>query len=198
MLVIPQEKANVLAPGVWGIVPSNKNGSEIKDYYKEAVKYGGGLNAQSEKLFSHYLYREAAMSKRCIIPVSGFFEPHDHLKKKYPFYISQKEKKPLALAGIYSVIDTYITFTILTKPASPLFSKIHNLKKRQPVILNDDVIDNWLLPELSQDDIKELVNNNYPESKLEAYSISKDLFSSKIDSNVETIINKQVYPELEI
>jgi putative SOS response-associated peptidase YedK len=198
MLVIPQEKANVLAPGVWGIVPSNKNSSEIKDYYKEAVKYGGGLNGQSEKIFSHYLYREAAMSKRCIIPVSGFFEPHDHLKKKYPFYISQKEKKPLALAGIYSVIDTYITFTILTKPASPLFAKIHNLKKRQPVILNDDVIDNWLLPELSQDDIKELVNANYPESKLEAYSISKDLFSSKIDSNVETIINKQVYPELEI
>ena len=30
MLVIPQEKHDVLAPGVWGIVPSNKNENEIK------------------------------------------------------------------------------------------------------------------------------------------------------------------------
>ena len=198
MLIIPQERTDVLAPGVWGIVPSNKNSSEIKGYYKEAVKYGGGLNAQSEKLFSHYLYREAAMSKRCIIPVSGFFEPHEHLKKKYPFYISQKEKEPLALAGIYSVIDTYMTFTILTKPASPLFAKIHNLKKRQPVILNNNLINNWLSSELKQDGITELVNTNYPEYKLDAYGVSKDLFSPKVDSNVETIIDKKVFPELEI
>jgi putative SOS response-associated peptidase YedK len=198
MLVIPQEKSDALAPGVWGIVPSNKNSNQIKDYYKEAVKYGGGLNAQSEKLFSHFLYREAVMTKRCIIPVSGFFEPHDHKKKKYPFYISQKEKEPLALAGLYSVIDTYITFTILTKSASPLFAKIHNLKKRQPVILNDNAMENWLLPDLSQNDIKALVNSTYPEFKLDVYSVSKDLFSPKVDSNVETIIEKQLYPELEV
>lgn len=198
MLVIPQEKADVLAPGVWGIVPSNKNSDEIKDYYKEAVKYGGGLNARSEKLFSHYVYREAVMSKRCIIPVSGFFEPHEHLKKKYPFYITEKENQPLALAGLYSVIDTYITFTILTKEASPLFAKIHNVKKRQPVILDANLISNWLSPELKQEDIKELVNSNYPENKLDAYSISKDLFSPKVDSNVDTIIKKMTYPELEI
>ncbi|WP_166961938.1 SOS response-associated peptidase [Yeosuana marina] len=196
MLVIPQEKSDVLAPGVWGIVPSNKASNEIKDYYKEAVKFGGGLNAQSEKLFSHFLYREGVMSKRCIIPVSGFFEPHENLKKKYPFYISQKEKEPLALAGIYSVIDTYITFTILTKEASPMFAKIHNLKKRQPVILDDDVIDNWLSSELTQDEIKELVNSNYPESKLNAYTVSKDLFSPKVDSNIESIISKIDYQEL--
>ncbi|GAA4810948.1 SOS response-associated peptidase [Litoribaculum gwangyangense] len=198
MLVIPQEKSDVLAPGVWGIVPSNKTSSEIKAYYKEAVKYGGGLNAQSEKLFSHFLYREAAISKRCIIPVSGFFEPHEHNKKKYPFYISQKEKEPLALAGIYSVVDTYITFSILTKDASPMFAKIHNLKKRQPVILNDQAIEHWLLPELTQEDIKELVKSNYPESELSAYTVSKDLFSPKVDSNVESIIDKFVFPELEI
>lgn len=196
MLVIPQEKSDALAPGVWGIVPSNKNSKEIKDYYKEAVQYGGGLNAQSEKLFQHYLYRESSMTRRCIIPVTGFFEPHEHFKKKYPFYISQKEKEPLALAGIYSVIDTYITFTILTKEASPMFAKIHNLKKRQPVILDDDVIDNWLSSELTQDDIRELVNGNYPESKLEAYSVNKDLFSPKVDSNIESIISKIDYQEL--
>ena len=196
MLVIPQEKYDVLAPGVWGIVPSIKKSQDIKAYHKEAVKYGGGLNAQSEKLFSHYLYRVSALTRRCIIPVSGFFEPHEHLKKKYPFFIQSKDREPLALAGIYSVIDSYITFAILTKPASPLFENIHNLKKRQPVILIDDQIHNWLAHNLDQKDVKEIVNMEYPETNLEAYTVSKDVFSPKLDSNTKAIIERVDYLEL--
>lgn len=196
MLVIPQEKSDVLAPGVWGIVPSNKKSDEIKAYYKEAIKYGGGLNAQSEKLFSHYLYRDSALTRRCIIPVSGFFEPHEHLKKKYPFFIQNKNKEPLALAGIYSVIDTFITFTILTKDASPLLGKIHNLKKRQPIILDLEESHNWLLQDLDQKDIKDMLKTEYPEPKLEAYPVDKMVFSPKLDSDIETSIEKVVYPEL--
>ena len=196
MLLIPQEKSKVLAPGVWGIVPSNKSANEIKDYYIEAVKYGGGLNARSEKLFQHYMYRESVMSRRCIIPVSGFFEPHKHLKKKYPYYFHSSNKEPLALAGLYSVIDTYITFTILTKEASPLFAKIHNKKKRQPVILEQENVNNWLSNDLNKNDISELVRAEYPESKIESYPVSKDLFSRQINSNVKTIIDKVSYEEL--
>ena len=196
MLVIPQEKKELLAPGVWGIVPSNKSSNQIKEYYKEAVRYGGGLNARSEKIFNHFIYKESIMERRCVIPVSGFFEPHDHKKKKYPFYIQNKEKKPLALAGLYSVIDTYITFTILTKEASPLFEKIHNLKKRQPIILNESDYKNWLSPDLNEKDINDLILEDYSESKLEAYSVSKDLFSPKVDSNIEDITTEVQYAEL--
>ncbi|WP_338357315.1 SOS response-associated peptidase [Yeosuana marina] len=196
MLLIPQEKNDVLAPGVWGIVPSNKSSQEIKAYYKEAVRYGAGLNAQSEKLFQHFLYRESAMIRRCIVPVSGFFEPHEHNKKKYPFYITGKDSQPLVLAGIYSVIDTFITFTILTKAASPLFEKIHNTKKRQPVILDEDQAHNWLDGNLEQEGLRDIIQSEFPESHLETYTVSKDMFSPKVDSNVETIIDKVVYPEL--
>ncbi|MCR8668020.1 SOS response-associated peptidase [Aestuariibaculum sp. M13] len=197
MLVIPQQRSDVLAPGVWGIVPNYKSPEEIKPYYKEAVKYGSGLNAQSEKLFSHFMYRESVMTQRCIIPVDGFFEPHEHNKKKYPFYIKEKEDKGLALAGIYTVIGTYITFSILTKKASPLFEKIHNLKKRQPVILNSENIDHWLSESLNEDNVKELVNLNFPEEQLDAYTVSKDLFSPKIDSNTQTILEKVEFDGLE-
>lgn len=197
MLVIPQGKSELMAPGVWGIVPSNKPSNEITSYYKESVKYGGGLNARSEKLFQHFIYGESVMDRRCVIPVSGFFEPHNHLKKKYPFYIQHANSEPLALAGLYSVIDTYITFTILTKEASPLFAKIHNLKKRQPVILDQDQTKNWLSNDLGQEDIKGLIHTTYPESSLKAYSVSKDLFSPKVDSNIETIVDEVKYSELD-
>lgn len=198
MLVIPQETSDVLAPGVWGIVPSNKSKEEIKPYFKEAVKYGGGLNARSEKVFQHFIYKSSIMEKRCIIPVSGFFEPHDHKGVKYPFHFRDIEDKPLALAGLYTVIERFITFTILTKDASPLFAKIHNKKNRQPVILDEANTHNWLSTDLNETDIQDILKFTYPEDTLEAYSVSKDLFSPKVDSDVASIIDEVKYEGLEI
>ncbi|CDF80287.1 conserved hypothetical protein (DUF159) [Formosa agariphila KMM 3901] len=193
MLVIPQQKPEVLAPGVWGIVPNNKTPDQIKVYYKEAVKYGGGLNAREEKLFSHFIYKDTIHEQRCIIPVTGFYEPHEFEKKKYPFFIQSENKEPLALAGIYTIIGTYVTFSIITKEASPLFAKIHNLKKRQPLILDMEHSKEWLSSNVSDTQIKELVNFNYSENELQAYTVTKDLFSPKVNSNVSSIIKEVKY-----
>ncbi|MCB4800242.1 SOS response-associated peptidase [Neotamlana laminarinivorans] len=193
MLVIPQQNKEVFAPGVWGIVPSDKPSNQILDYYKGAVKYGGGLNARSEKLTSHFIYKEAIHQQRCIIPVTGFFEPHDHNKKKYPVFIKDKKEQPLALAGIYTVIDTYITFAIITKEASPLLTKVHNLKKRQPLMLDQELANQWLQPNLNENDITDITKYNYPDSHLKAYTVSKDLFSPKVDSNYKEISDEVQY-----
>lgn len=196
MLVIPQDKPTALVPGVWGIVPSNKQPDEIKDYYKESVRYGSGLNARSEKLFQNYMYREVVLSQRCLIPVTGFFEPHTHLKKKYPYYIHRYDDEPFTLAGIYTIIGTYITFTILTKAATPLFSRIHNVKKRQPVLISKEFETSWLNPELARSEIEDILQVTYPEEALETYTISKDLYKPKTDSNVKSITDKVQYSEL--
>ena len=197
MLIIPMERKDLLAPGVWGIVPEGKTGEDIKPYYKESVKYGSGLNAQSEKLFSHYLYREASMVRRCVIPVTGFFEPHHQKNKSFPYYISSGKNELLSLAGIYNVIDTYITFSILTQKASPLFEHIHNKKKRQPLILNEDGVEEWLNPDSSMEIIKKLVQQHYPEEKLDYYTVSKDLYSTKMDTDFPNILDRINYPELQ-
>ncbi|MCK0179116.1 SOS response-associated peptidase [Flavobacteriaceae bacterium S0862] len=196
MLVIPQERSDLIAPGVWGIVPNNKQPDDIKPYYKEAVKYGGGLNARSEKVFNHFIYRDSIMEKRCVIPVTGFFEPHDYKKKKYPYHIKSKTDDVLSLAGLYTVIGTNITFTILTKEASPLFERVHNLKKRQPIILQKELEQDWLNPELTNDDVKELLNNPFNDDELDSYTVSKDLFNIKVNSDVEDILNPVQYEEL--
>ena len=110
MLVIPQERNEALVPGVWGIAPLHTQPDGIKAYYKESVRYGSGLNAQSEKLFNHFIYKHSALTRRCIIPVSGFFEPHEHEKKKYP-YISIVKMTRLLL---------WPEFIPLLAPISPL------------------------------------------------------------------------------
>ena len=53
MWIIPQEKREHMTPAMWGLMPQNKLGADHKEYYKESVKFGAGLNAQSEKLFDH-------------------------------------------------------------------------------------------------------------------------------------------------
>ena len=197
LLIIPMERRELLAPGVWGIVPEGKRANDIQPYYKESVSYGSGLNAQSEKLFSNYLYKEAVMTRRCIIPVSGFFEPHHFKNKSFPYYIYSKSNSILSLAGIYNVIDTYITFSILTMKASPLFEHIHNKKKRQPVILTNDKVDAWLDTETTVEDIKKLVKLNYPEEKLDYHTVSRDLYSNQIDTDNPEILEQINYPELQ-
>ncbi|MBZ9778459.1 SOS response-associated peptidase [Psychroflexus sp. CAK8W] len=196
MLIIPQEKPSVLAAATWGIAPESKSVEELKDYYKEARKFGGGINARSEKAFDHFLYRQSIYTKRCIIPVSAFFEPHDHEGNKYPFVFKPKNKAFLSLAGIYTRIDNKVTFAILTKEASPLFAKIHNKKNRQPVMLSSDQEKDWLKDDLEEEDIKAIFNQDFDEDQLEYYPVSKDLFHPQENSNVDSILDKVEYEEL--
>lgn len=193
MLIIPQEEPSALVPSLWGIVPRNKKPEQISDYYKEAVRYGGGLNAQSEKLFEHFIYKHSALTRRCIIPVSGFYEPHEYKSKKYPFHIKHKDDDVLSLAGLYTVIDEVTTFTILTKSSSPLFAKIHNKKNRQPVILQKEFEQDWLRDDINEKGVQDLINLNFKEEYLEAYTVSKDLFSPKVNSDSVNILKKVQY-----
>jgi putative SOS response-associated peptidase YedK len=196
MLIIPQQKPKVLAPGIWGIVPPNKQAEDIKSYYKESIRYGSGLNARSEKLFDHFIYRRSVFSQRCIIPVTGFFEPHTHEMKKYPVFIHRSDDDLFSLAGIYTIIGKHVTFSILTKAADPFFAKIHNEKKRQPVILNKEAEATWLNEDLDTEEIKTLIRSEYPVSTLEAYPVSRDIYKRTVDSNVSGITERVNYSEI--
>jgi putative SOS response-associated peptidase YedK len=196
ILIIPQEKPSVLAAATWGIAPENKKVTDLQAYYKEAVKFGGGLNARSEKAFDHFLYKKSIFAKRCIIPVSAFFEPHEHQKKKYPFIFKPTTSSFLSLAGIYTRIENVVTFSILTKKASPIFEKIHNLKKRQPVILNKELVTDWLNDDLNKTEIERILNSPFDETDLDYFPISSDLFQPKINSDVMSIFDKVNYEEL--
>ncbi|WP_196892940.1 SOS response-associated peptidase [Aureivirga marina] len=193
MLVIPQEKKSVLFPGIWGIAPKNVHPDSLDNYYKEAIKFGGGLNAQSEKLFKHFLYKESIFTRRCIIPVTGFFEPHEFEKQKYPVYVSPKDESTFSLAGIYSIVGKKVTFSVLTKEASPLFSKIHNTKKRQPVLLSKATEKKWLDENQSKNDILEMIKMPYSEKNVSYFTVNRDLFHPKIDSNEPYILEKVDY-----
>ena len=85
----------------------------------------------------------------------------------------------------------------MTKEASPIHAKIHNVKKRQPVILQKDKVATWLSSNLTDVDINSLLGLKHDENKLNYYTVSKNLFHPKIDSNLPSIMEKVAYEELD-
>lgn len=205
MLVLPQENPKFMAPLMWGLIPHWESGEDAAEYYKKTIKYGSGLNATTEKLFSSQMYKDNAMHRRCVVPVTGFFEPHTTETKvkgkpfKVPFFFERMDKEIIKLAGIYAFTnDGHATFAILTKPATPLFEKIHNTKKRRPVILNDGDLEGWLDNTAQRNDIEHIIHGDMADEEIRAYPISKDLYSRTVDSNRPDITDHVFYEEVEI
>ncbi len=209
MWILPQQRKGHMIPAKWGIMPSTAEGTEFKEYFKNNRGAYGGLNLRSEDVFNHYMYGDNVFTKRCIIPVDGFFEPHTTLVKvkgkpfKVPFYFRRIKDKPMNLAGIYNVTkDKMVTFSIFTKKATPLFEDIHNQPSnkygdyRRPVVLEDGEAEYWLEDDLDKDDLIDLLDNDLPDFEFKTWPISKDLH--KADSDRPVIIEKVVYEELAI
>ncbi len=134
------------------------------------------LNAVGETVFEKPSFRKSIRTQRCLLPVSGFFEWRDLNNKKYPYFIRATDNDLFSLGCIY---DTWVdkttgemksTFSILTTPANPLMEKIHNIKKRMPLIIKPDDEAKWINPALSVDEIKSLIQP-LDEKSMSAYTI---------------------------
>lgn len=203
--VIPQENPKFITPIMWGLVPHWETRETYREYYKTSIKYGSGLNARSEKLFSSNMYKGSSMERRCIVPLTGFHEPHHTFAKTgakpfiVPFRFARRDDRFMNVAGIYDFTsDGMASFSILTKEATPLFSKIHNKKNRRPVILHDKDINTWLDGATTREGLQELMANDIRDEQLTAYPINRDLYKTKVDTNNAAIIEKVDYAEVDI
>jgi putative SOS response-associated peptidase YedK len=181
----------------WGLIPS-----WVKDEPTANDIRTKTLNAMGETVFEKPSFRRSIASRRCLFPVSGFYEWREFKGVKYPYYIQLAEADYFSLGALY---DTWIhpqtaevknTFSIITTPANPLMEKIHNLKKRMPLILSPDDEMKWLDPTLKPDQIKDLIKP-YPQEMMTAYTISRHANNVRIHRDYPEILTPVHYPELE-
>ncbi|OWK23328.1 hypothetical protein AJ87_36460 [Rhizobium yanglingense] len=62
------------------------------------------INARREGIATNGLFKSAYRSKRCLVPINGFFEWKDIFgtgKNKQPYAIAMTDDSPFALAGIW-------------------------------------------------------------------------------------------------
>ena len=194
--VITSEEPDKFNMYSWGLIPFWVKSKE------EANKMRGYTpNAMCETVFEKPSFRGAIKTKRCLIPSTGFFEWRDHNKKKYPYFIKLKNEEIFSMGGIYDewvdkeTGEIFNTFSIITTEANPLMAKVHNVKKRMPLILNRETEKEWLYPSLKPEDIKALMKP-FPEQEMEAHTIGKLITSRTENSDVPDIMKRVAYAEL--
>jgi putative SOS response-associated peptidase YedK len=178
MAVLSHEQERSLNIYSWGLIPL-----WAKDWNHAVKVRNHTLNARLEEVFKKPSYRAAILSRRCVIPVTGIFEWKHIGKERIPFYIHPKEHPVFYLAGIYShwtdpsTRDQITTFSLLTCVANEMMNDIHSSVKHMPLMLDREVIDDWISPDLSPVSIKELINPCNV-SNMATYTVGKD-FSKK-------------------
>jgi putative SOS response-associated peptidase YedK len=195
MYCIKQEQQEIIEVANWGLVPGF-----IHDPLKAREYFINTLNAKAETVFEKVSFKNSIMSKRCIIPISGFYEWMELNKMKYPHYIAPAKHDIMYVAGIYAhwtngiTREVNTTFSMITTEANPLMARIHNLKKRQPLVLSHTDSENWLNHNLNEKDVIELMQPTHDDF-FTAHPIKK--FSPKnVDVNSNDLIEEYFYPEL--
>jgi putative SOS response-associated peptidase YedK len=138
------------------------------------------LNARGETLLTSRMYKQAALNRRCLLLSSGFYEWRWYRGNAYPYFVQVKNKDLFYLAGIWQGWtdkqsgEKMTTFALVTTKANELIAKVHNKKKRMPVILTDELKEEWMQKDLAEDRIKAIATFRFPSEGLEAWTIRKD------------------------
>lgn len=121
------------------------------------------FNAKSETAAKSPAFREPFKRRRCVVPVSGFYEWTRQHKQKLPYYLKPHAQPGLLLAGLWDrwknpeTDEVLESFTVLTVPAAPEMAFVHD---RQPLMLSVADARRWLDPE--SEDFETLISSALP------------------------------------
>ena len=120
----------------WGLIPRWAKPDRIPDRT---------FNARGETAADKPTFRDAWKKRRCIIPVSGYYEWTGEKGHKQPFYFHQEDESPLILAGLWETWhhgDNVVeSCTVITRASSGKPSEYHH---RMPVFLEKDDVEPWM------------------------------------------------------
>lgn len=121
----------------WGLVPP----------WAADLRFGARcINARAETVATQPAFREAFRQRRCLVPVSAFYEWKRAGKAKQPFAIGPAAGEALTLAGLWERWKSpdghwVATCAIVTGPPNAAVAALHD---RMPVILGETDWPLWL------------------------------------------------------
>jgi putative SOS response-associated peptidase YedK len=172
----------------WGLIPSWTRSIDDANVIRFKT-----FNARSESIYIKPSFSSSFKSRRCIIPVMGFFEWQHVGKKKIPWYICDAGNEIISIAGLYdhwksnSTGEIYNTFSLITTDANDLMAGIHNSEKRMPAILDKASESNWLDLSASSADLMNLLKP-YSSEILSAYTIGPLVNDRNANRNTPEVI----------
>lgn len=177
----------------WGLIPSwSADENEAREMMTKT------FNARAETITTRPAFRDSFASRRCLVPVKGFFEWQHIGGRKIPWYISLRDADIFSLAGIWDSWEmkggvTVRTFSVVTTRANELMEEIHNTKKRMPVILPAGAEQVWLNTGITSEALLSLAEPVASEM-LDAHTVSPLITNNRADRNRPELIMPYSYP----
>lgn len=142
------------------------------------------INTRDDKIPDKPMWYKAVSSRRCIVPISGFYEWKGPKGKKTPYYIYSASGPMLGLAGIYSNISPYEdrpikTYSIITTSPNSMMKDIHN---RMPAILHPTEFDDWLNPDVNNASLLLDLIRPYPDDALTFHEVGRAVGNVRNDN----------------
>ena len=161
----------------WGCIPFY-----VKDEKLFSRQRAGMLNARSERILDDTKsYWNKIRNRRCLVPVSGFYEHREAagFKKKIPYLVQLKDQPVFFIPGLYSVAELpdketgeilkRFTFTIITRRANRIMEQIHNggdNAGRMPLMLPYEMAMQWIDETISDETYRQILDFEMPPQQL--------------------------------
>jgi putative SOS response-associated peptidase YedK len=188
--VIPLEDPDHFRIFRWGLVP----------FWAKDLSIGAKMiNARVETLTQKPAFKKLLESKRCIVPLDGYYEWIRNGKLRIPYRILLKDKSVFGVAGLHETWkspsgETVQSFTIITKAPVESVAFIHD---RMPAILPPGREFEWLATDLPASNLLDFLYD-FPDDAIDFYRVS-DLVNKVSNNNpdllkpfVETDANDQL------
>jgi len=196
MPVVSNETPDMISLFQWGLIPFWVKNLEQATSLRQRT-----LNARSETIFVKPAFRHSMRTKRCLVIVDGFYEWRHVGKKRYPYYITLKTRPLFALAGIWDswtdheTNDNFNTFAVVTTEANELMAKVHNSRKRMPLILPKERHQDWLDVKMDETTIKGMMKP-YDANEMEVHTVENKLNRLGYNTTDRTVMEPFDYPGL--
>ena len=133
------------------------------------------FNAKSETIEKSSAFREPFKKRRCVVPVTGFYEWARQNNQKLPYFLTPHATSGMLLAGIWDrwhnreSDEVVESFAVLTCAANAELEFVH---KRQPVMLSLGDAHRWLDPSTPAADLQAMCDSSLP-MVLDAIPVSR-------------------------
>jgi len=174
----------------WGVITYYTKDEETYKRQRASM-----LNIRSERVLDDpksYWYK--IRNKRCLVPITGFYEHREveGMKKKIPYFLRLKDQPLMYVPGLYSVTELpdrttgemikRYTYGILTREANALMKQIHNggeNKWRMPLMLPFELSKKWVEQDLLEEEYRKILNYEMPPENM-LYQSVYTIRSSKL------------------
>jgi putative SOS response-associated peptidase YedK len=123
------------------------------------------FNAKAETVHESRAFRDPFRRRRCLVPISGFYEWTRQDGRKIPWHIRPRQDPGLLLAGIWDTWrdpagdEVLESFAVITTDAAAGLAFVHN---RQPVMLGIGAAWRWLDHDTPVDALRGLLAPGVP------------------------------------